>query len=193
MTAVLEYDVLPVGQHDVVATALGGDPGLEYSVDALDEDAGLPPSLSAMPELFEDGACPPQLGRGISRPLVRASGDLVHTCGESLVRSCLGQVFGTRCRDEQREGELLWRTEFGSLLPVLRHRNVDHVTEALARYYSAGAVARWEPRVRVKSAKVVTRWVSTDRGRTRVTYVEIGYSQAGVPAAGSVTLRLARG
>lgn len=91
------------------------------------------------------------LGYGLVAPFRR---DLKHafaaTGGVDLVRSCVEQVLGTFCGNgDQAQGELPWRTDFGSLLPLLRHRRNDFTTQELARTWVAQALARWEPRVRV--------------------------------------------
>ena len=46
-----------------------------------------------------------------------------------------------------RARELPWRTEFGSLLHLLRHQRSAAVLEELARVYVVDALKRWEPRV----------------------------------------------
>lgn len=55
------------------------------------------------------------------------------------------------------QGELPWRTEFGSLLHLLRHQKSDSVLQELARVYVVDALKRWEPRVRVTSVQVRER------------------------------------
>ena len=52
------------------------------------------------------------------------------------------------------QGELPWRTEFGSLLHLLRHQRNDPVLQELARVYVVDALKRWEPRVVVTSVKI---------------------------------------
>lgn len=96
------------------------------------------------------------LGYGILRPFRRDRKlDWAAAGGARLVQACAGQVLGTRASSEFTEGELPWRTEFGSLLYLLRHREIDETTQQLARVYSAEALARWEPRVRVTRVEVL--------------------------------------
>jgi phage baseplate assembly protein W len=96
------------------------------------------------------------LGYGILRPFRRDKKlDWAAAGGERLVRACVGQVLGTRAGSDYTQGEIPWRTEFGSLLYLLRHREIDETTQQLARVYSADALARWEPRIRLLSVEVV--------------------------------------
>jgi phage baseplate assembly protein W len=52
------------------------------------------------------------------------------------------------------QGEIPWRTDFGSLLHLLRHQKNDRVLEELGRVYVVDALKRWEPRVIVTSVQV---------------------------------------
>jgi hypothetical protein len=65
--------------------------------------------------------------------------------------ACVSQVLGTECSTDggTTQGELLWRPEFGSLLRLLRHRNMDDTLRHLAKVYVVESLGRWEPRVRV--------------------------------------------
>jgi len=56
---------------------------------------------------------------------------------------------------------LPWRTEFGSLLHLLRHQKNDAVLQELARVHVADALKRWEPRVQLTSVQVTRE---RDRG-----------------------------
>lgn len=73
-----------------------------------------------------------------------------------MVRSCVAQVLGTLCASDSgtTQGELPWRSDFGCLLPLLRHRGLTDATKQLARVYVANALAKWEPRARVRSVSV---------------------------------------
>ncbi len=91
------------------------------------------------------------LGHGLATPFRRAAADIANASGEELVRSCVSQVLGTVGASAYSQGELPWRTDFGSLLHLLRHKNIDDATQALARQYVTEALRQWEPRVRVRS------------------------------------------
>ena len=99
------------------------------------------------------------LGFGPIRPFRRdLRSDFAAAGGEQLVRSAVGQILGTVGSSELSNGELPWRTEFGSVLTRLRHQKNDHVLTELARVYVVDALERWEPRI-VVTAVSVTRQV----------------------------------
>jgi phage baseplate assembly protein W len=56
---------------------------------------------------------------------------------------------------------LPFRTEFGSLLHLLRHHRNDATLQELARVYVVDALKRWEPRVQVTRVQVTRE---RDRG-----------------------------
>ena len=95
------------------------------------------------------------LGFGLLRPFRRdLKADFASDGGERLVRSAVGQVLGTMAGSDFTQGEVPWRTEFGSLLHLLRHKRNDAVLQELARVYVVDALKRWEPRVAVTSVQM---------------------------------------
>jgi len=95
------------------------------------------------------------LGFGLIRPFQRdLRSDFAAAGGEQLIRSAVGQILGTVGASDYTEGEVPWRTDFGSLLHVLRHQRNDHVLQELARVYVVEALTRWEPRVTVTAVQV---------------------------------------
>lgn len=95
------------------------------------------------------------LGFGLLRPFRRdRKADFAADGGEALVRSAVGQILGTMAGSEHTQGELPWRTEFGSLVHLLRHQKNDAVLQELARVHVVDALKRWEPRVQVTSVRV---------------------------------------
>jgi phage baseplate assembly protein W len=95
------------------------------------------------------------LGYGLLRPFRRdGRSDFAADGGEAVVRSAVGQILGTIGSSDYTQGELPWRTEFGSLLHLLRHQKNDRVLQELARVYVVDALKRWEPRVVVTSVVV---------------------------------------
>lgn len=90
-------------------------------------------------------------GRGVLRPFRRSKNADDFEAGEGgvLLRAAVGLVLGTICQSESTQGELPWRTEFGSLLQLLRHRNLNSALEALARSYVGDALHRWIPAIQV--------------------------------------------
>jgi phage baseplate assembly protein W len=94
------------------------------------------------------------LGYGLLRPFRRdKKNDFANDGGVALVKSAVGQVLGTMASSDYTTGEMPWRTEFGSLMHLLRHANIDESQE-LARYYILQALQTWEPRVLLKRASV---------------------------------------
>jgi hypothetical protein len=95
------------------------------------------------------------LGFGLTRPFQRdLRSDFAAAGGELLVRSAVGQILGTVGSSDFTQGELPWRTDFGSLLHVLRHQRNDTVLQELARVYVVDALKRWEPRVIVTGVQI---------------------------------------
>lgn len=93
--------------------------------------------------------------RGIIRPLRRdQKRDFANATGVEFVASQISQVLGTVAASESTAGELPWRTEFGSLLHLLRFQNLTPVTAEKARAFVAGALRRWVPRARITSVQV---------------------------------------
>ena len=88
------------------------------------------------------------LGTGLLAPLRRdKKSDFAASGGEALVRASVQQILGTVGASDFTQGEIPWRTEFGSLLFLLRHQKNDVALQELAKVYVADALRRWEPRV----------------------------------------------
>lgn len=89
---------------------------------------------------------PDSLGFGIVLPFRRTSDqDFATAGGPELVKSDLLQLLGTV------QGEVPWRQKLGTRLTRLRHRANTQALAALARVEVDRAIARYEPRVRVRS------------------------------------------
>lgn len=88
--------------------------------------------------------------RGILTPFRRDGvSDFANGTGGALIRSAVGQILGTRCRSPHAQGELPWRSDFGSLFYLARHRNNDVVLAELVQQWAIDALARWLSCVRV--------------------------------------------
>lgn len=116
----------------------------------------------------------PFSGRGIVRPLRRDQKiDFANETGAALIASAVGQILGTQSDSETTQGELPWRTEFGSLLHLLRHRLNSHALVEVARKFVVDPLRRWEPRVRVTRVNI-NRETTPDGGqnvlRLRIRY-----------------------
>jgi len=96
------------------------------------------------------------LGFGPLGPALRRDrkNDFAAAGGEALVRAAVQQILGTIGASDFTQGELPWRTEFGSLLFLLRHQKNDVALQELAKVYVADALRRWEPRVVVTNLTV---------------------------------------
>jgi phage baseplate assembly protein W len=131
------------------------------------------------------------LGRGLIRPFRRdQKTDFAATGGAALVKAAVGQILGTMCSDPNRpemQGEMPWRTEFGSLLYLLRHRKNDDALAALARSHVGTALARWEPRVRVTNVEV-TREQATSGSGENVLRIWITYDILAQPRRGNAVV-----
>ncbi len=91
---------------------------------------------------------------GLLRPFRRdRKTDFASGGGEAAIRSAVGQILGTMAASEFTQGETPWRTEFGSLLHLLRHQKNDALLQELARVHVVDALKRWEPRVQVTSVR----------------------------------------
>lgn len=94
------------------------------------------------------------LGFGLLRPFRRdQKADFAADGGDAVIKSAVGQILGTIGSSDFTQGELPWRSEFGSLLHLLRHQKNDRVLQELARVYVVDALKRWEPRVVVTSVQ----------------------------------------
>lgn len=90
------------------------------------------------------------LGSGLLAPFQRdGKGDFANARGVKLISSSIAQIVGTRAQSATSGGELPWRTNAGSWLHLLRHRNNTPAFREAARIYIQNAVRRWEPRVEV--------------------------------------------
>lgn len=89
------------------------------------------------------------LGSGLTIPLRRmgASGFLTAT-GVPLVRACIRQIIGTS------QGELRWKTKFGTQLKRYKHKPNTEELEELVRDDIMTALANFEPRINKVDVKI---------------------------------------
>ncbi len=80
--------------------------------------------------------------------------DFAAAGGEQLVRSAVQQILATIGASDFTQGEIPWRTEFGSLLYLLKNQKNDIALQELAKVYVRDALSRWEPRVVVTDLKI---------------------------------------
>lgn len=94
-------------------------------------------------------------GRGAVTPFVRdGQGDWANADDIRVVRADVAQVLGTLASSGSTDGELPWRPEFGSVLQLIRFRNLDETTVELARTYVVDALKNWLFRVQVKDTSI---------------------------------------
>lgn len=134
------------------------NPAWQIMPDPMTPDISVPGSATAdTGRSIEVGASAGSglTGRGILRPFRRdRKSDFANGEGPALVRSAVGLVLGTICGSDSSQGELPWRTEFGSLTQLLRMRNNSPALAELARNRVVGALQLWVPRVRVTAVFV---------------------------------------
>lgn len=89
---------------------------------------------------------PNLIGYGLLTPFRRNANDFANGGGAALVKSRVAQILGTKGDGPNKvRGEIPWRTEFGSVLYLLRHKANNPALEQIARVYVIDALARWEP------------------------------------------------
>ena len=99
--------------------------------------------------------------RGILTPFVRdKKRDFASGVGAALLQSDARQLLG------MRPGELPWRTELGTELDRLRHKQNTDVVRELGRVYTREAFVRWLPSVAVTGFSIAQEAESL---RVRVT------------------------
>lgn len=91
-----------------------------------------------------------RIGRGVSAPLRRESGDFAMSEGIQLVQENCRQIVGVRgLRNEGKEGgEYPWRLRLGSSVDTLRHLNIraSSIDADVAKVLALDALQEWEPR-----------------------------------------------
>lgn len=144
------------------------DPTWQIIPDNFTRDVFVSSDRAPFPEVARvDGKL---FGHGLLRPLRRDdAGDFASGTGVALVRAAVGLVLGTVCSSDTTHGELPWRPEFGSLLHVLRLRNVDDTLADLARYLVVDALSKWVPAVRIVSVSI------TQQSQTYALYLRVVY------------------
>ncbi len=87
--------------------------------------------------------------------------------------SAVGQILGTKAQSETTQGELPWRTQFGSLLYLLRIRNNSPALVEVARAFVVRALQEWEPRIRVTRVQVTRK--KSDTGLLDKTVIDVKF------------------
>lgn len=94
-------------------------------------------------------------GNGLIFPLARdGRGDFATGSGVEAINASLRNILGVRGAGADTQGELRWRTEFGSQIHRLRFADNTEALEDIARVFVVDAVRRYEPRVDLRAATV---------------------------------------
>ena len=110
-------------------------------------------------------------------PFQRDARDFATVSDVDLLLAQAEQVLGTEADSPKGSGELPWRTGFGSVLHLLRHRPNDASLAELARVHARDALVRWAPGVQV------TTCVVEQQGATFVLRIGIAAAPAGSKTA----------
>lgn len=138
------------------------------------------------------------IGFGLLAPFRRdRKNDFATDGGVELVRSRVAQILGTRAGGNRYQGELPWRTDFGSILYLLRHRKNDIALQELAKAWVTEALGTWEPAIRVTRVQVSAE-EQTPGGGQNVLLIRLWYDilsrpgqRTGVLASVEQTVQLA--
>lgn len=125
--------------------------------------------------------------RGIARPLREdPSGSGFRTAsGVDLFLANVGQILGTPI------GSIPWRPEFGSKLSRARHQNNNAVLAELVRVRTIDALARWEPRARVRDVALTRSGApSVERRNVLLAKLRLDFVVRGAVLARNLDLEL---
>jgi phage baseplate assembly protein W len=143
-------------------------------------------STSGTGQGFKIVDSPDILGFGLLAPFVRGPSDFENAGGIDHLQSMIGQVLGTMSGSDYTEGELPWRTEFGSLLHLIRHKQNDEILEELARVYVGQALAKWIPQIRLKDIKTTKK--TGPEGEENILEIRITYRLVNINQNGNEIL-----
>lgn len=100
-------------------------------------------------------------GKGLLMPFRRdGKSDFASGSGIELTRAAVALALGTTCSTASSQGELPWRTEFGSVLQPLRLRSNSPALAELVRSRIVESLARWVPSVQLRAVEVRTSGTS---------------------------------
>jgi phage baseplate assembly protein W len=113
---------------------------------------------------------------GLLFPLQRdGRGDFNKGELEQLVKAAIEQIIGVRGAGPTAQGELPWRTAFGSQVYRLRHSNNDDALEDIVRFFVLDAIKIYEPRVSLTAVSVQPEAV-TGFGDRAALRIKVSYS-----------------
>lgn len=110
------------------------------------------------------------LGVGALRPFQRdQKNDWANAGGQRNLNARIGQILGTKADSTAGPGELPWRSDFGSRLHLLRHRNNNEALPGLARVMILEALGKWEKNI------IVTSVERLELGTPRKVFLRVHY------------------
>lgn len=119
-------------------------------------------------------------GVGLLLPFQRdLKDDFANGAGDALYKSHVLQVAGTRAGSELADGELEWRSDFGSRFYLLQQQRNTVALQALAEFYAQEMFDNWLPELRLRS--VVAERFQVD-GRAVGLRVHISFDPPGTSA-----------
>lgn len=123
------------------------------------------------------------LGAGVILPFRRDGNlDFSNSQGVDMLSSSLTVIMGTLCGGPKNAGEVPWNQTLGTLLPLLRHANVnDETTREIAGHYVLDSILRQEPRIKAKSVDFQPR-PEDNRIDLRLTYDVVRRDRYGTTA-----------
>jgi hypothetical protein len=121
------------------------------------------------------------LGRGLIVPFRRdGKDDFAHGVGKEVVESSLTVILGTMCAGPTNDGEVPFNQKLGTLIKLLRHRNVnDPTTQDLATHYVADGILANEPRIKAKAVGFTPR-ADDNRVAIRLRYDLVSRDTTGI-------------
>jgi phage baseplate assembly protein W len=123
---------------------------VSYAWNLLPDAPAAAPATTTTEALPEASAGLAFLGFGVLRAFQRdQKNDFASGGGMANLNGRLGQILGTKADSTAGPGELPWRSDFGSRLHLLRHKNNNDALPGLARVMILEALGRWEKNILV--------------------------------------------
>lgn len=94
-------------------------------------------------------------GNGLLFPPARdGRGDWITGDGIEAINSSIKQIVGVRGAGADTQGELPWRTEFGSQVHRLLYADNTAAIEGIAQIFVVDALRRYEPRIDLREVSI---------------------------------------